>query len=403
MADYIEVVSDGEGVVVAGEQAAIERFLCQAGLLPQAIKFDLGKIGGALRKGSDVMEMLSGVVEQQALYLKLTPESAQRLKDAGGLMSTKTKGISHAMLGETGKKSLKWLQVEDGPASLILNPAVLSGIGGLMSQFAQQTEAQEFKALLVKIDEKLNDVRRAQRDDVLASLKSTAAAIEEASIIRQNGGDPETLWDKVSGVSEKILNVQDRAVLELLALAEKADARPSLRQLKASTHDLEGEVAVWLAVLARCFELQDEFGVLELEHVLSTAPGNLDGHRLGLQRAREARRGAVLGVTAKLTKQMDAAGCIANENIVLHALAARSVVDSLNSTAEAIDDFHTPFGITTSREAVSTTPWREAIRDGKQLKTAGKEVGKKGITVAGAVAGVAVVVVGVLKRADSSE
>ena len=32
-------------------------------------------------------------------------------------MKTKTKGISHAMLGETGKRSLKWLQVEDGPRS----------------------------------------------------------------------------------------------------------------------------------------------------------------------------------------------------------------------------------------------------------------------------------------------
>ena len=34
-------------------------------------------------------------------------------------MKTKTKGISHAMLGEPGKQSLKWLQVEDGPESCL--------------------------------------------------------------------------------------------------------------------------------------------------------------------------------------------------------------------------------------------------------------------------------------------
>lgn len=51
-----------------------------------------------------------------------------RLKDAGGLMKTKTEGISHAMLGETGKNSLKWLQVEDGPASILTNPAALSAL-----------------------------------------------------------------------------------------------------------------------------------------------------------------------------------------------------------------------------------------------------------------------------------
>ena len=53
--------------------------------------------------GADVATTASGIVEQSAMYLKLTPESAKRLKDAGGLMKTKTEGISHAMLGETGK------------------------------------------------------------------------------------------------------------------------------------------------------------------------------------------------------------------------------------------------------------------------------------------------------------
>jgi hypothetical protein len=128
-------------------------------------------------------------------------------------MKTKTKGVSHAMLGETGKDSLKWLQVEDGAGALLSNPAVLAGIGGLMSQFAQQAEARELKELLVRIDEKLDDVRRAQRDAVLARMRSSAGAIDEAMILRANGGDPKTTWDKVSGVSESILNVQDEALL----------------------------------------------------------------------------------------------------------------------------------------------------------------------------------------------
>jgi hypothetical protein len=55
------------------------------------------------------------------------------------------------MLGDPGKIG-KWLQVEDGPASLFMNRAVLSGVGGLMSQLAQQVEAQELKALHLRID-----------------------------------------------------------------------------------------------------------------------------------------------------------------------------------------------------------------------------------------------------------
>ena len=385
MADEIELVSDGVGVIVAGDRSTVERFLDQSGLLAQAQAFDLGKLSNVLNAGADLVKTVSGVVEQSVLYLKLTPESAKRLKDAGGLMKTKTNGISHAMLGETGKQSLKWLQVEDGPAALLTNPAVLSGVGGLMSQFAQQAEAQELKALLVRIDEKLDDVRRAQRDAVLARMKSAAAAIEEALTIREHGGDPKTLWDKVSGVSKTILNVQDEALLALGALADKVDGKSKTGALKKVMQVIESEVAIQLAVLARCFELQDQFRVVELDHVLDTAPENLEGHRLGVADARERRRASVLVSTTRLMAQMDAAGGIANENVLLHARAARSVIDSLNSTAASVDDFHAPLGIESTRDVLSATPWREAFNDPQQRKTAGKEVGQKALIGAGAV------------------
>jgi hypothetical protein len=249
----VELVSDGEGVVVAGDSSAVERFLDQAGLLEQPQQFDLSRLNTVLKAGADAFTTISGIVEQSGMYLKLTPESAKRLKDAGGLMKTKTKGISHVMLGETGKKSLKWLQVEDGPSSLLSNPAVLSGVGGLMSQFAQQSEAHELKALLLRIDETLDDVRRAQRDTVLAKMTSAAAAIGEAMTIRAQGGDPKTLWDKVSGVSETILNVQEEAVLALRALADKVEGKTKAGELKRAVQEIEREAAVQLAILARCY------------------------------------------------------------------------------------------------------------------------------------------------------
>ena len=45
----------------------------------------------------------------------------------------------------------------------------------------------------------------------------------------------------------------------------------------------------WLAVLARCFQLQNAIAVLELDRVMDAAPGELDGHRLGLKAVRQNR------------------------------------------------------------------------------------------------------------------
>lgn len=389
MSGEIELVSDGEGVVVAGAPSAVEGFLDHAGLLEQAQQFDLGRLSVVLKAGADAVTTVSGISEQSAMYLKLTPESAQRLKDAGGLMKTKTKGISHAMLGETGKRSLKWLQVEDGPGSLLTNPAVLSGIGGLMSQFAQQTEARELRALLVSIDEKLDDVRRAQRDAVLARMRSAAAAIDEAMTIRDQGGDPKTLWDKVSGVSETILNVQEEALLELRALADKVDGKSKTGELKRALKEIEREVAVQLAILARCFELQDEFRVVELDHVVAIAPERLEGHRLGVSAAREKRRADVVECTGQLMSRLDTAGVIANDNILLHARAARSVVDTVNATAAIVDNFQAPLGIESAHASLAVIPWGEALRDPQQRRAAAKEAGQKALVGAGTVVAVA--------------
>lgn len=379
VADEIELIGDDDGVVVLGDRSVVERFLERAGLLANAREFELGKLRKLATAGADVARTASEVAEQSALYLKLTPESAKRLKDAGGLMKTKTKGVSHAMLGETGKHSLKWLQVEDGPASLLTNPAVLSGLGGLMSQVAQQSEAQELRALLLTIDEKLDDVRRDQRNAVLARMKGAAAQIEEATTLRAHGGDPMTLWSKVSGASGTILNVQEEALLALGALADKVEGRRGTGELKKLATEIEKEVAVQLAVLARCFELHDQFRVIELDHVFATAPESLEGHREGLSVARAQRKDSVIHNTGRLMAQMDSAGGIAKENIILHARAARSVVGSLNAMAGLVDEFHAPLGIESTRESLQMTSWREAIRDPKQRRTAGKEVGQKAI------------------------
>lgn len=397
MVGEIELISDGDGLVVAGDRGAVERFLEGAGLSQHAREFGLDKLSAVLRAGADLAEVASGIAEQSALYLKLTPESAKRIKDAGGLMKTKTKGVSHAMLGDPGKIG-KWLQVEDGPASLLTNPAVLSGVGGLMSQLAQQAEAQELKALLLRIDAKLDDVRRGQRNAVLAKVGRAAEAIEEAITIHEHGGDPKTLWSKVDGESGTILEVQRAAILELRDLAEKVQGVNRPGQLKKTMRELEQEVGLQLAILARCFELQDLFRIIELDYVLATAPESLEGHRSGVVEARENRRARVLDTTSRLMDQLTAAGGIANENVLLHARAANSVFESLDAIATTVDDFHTPLNIDVERDPIRAVRWREALRDPQQLKRAGSETGQKAVVIGGGVAALVAVGKGKLPK-----
>jgi len=173
---------------------------------------------------------------------------------------------------------------------------------------------------------------------------------------------------------------------ENLSTISSGHPHSCLKTLKRATQEIERKVAIQLSILARCFELQDEFRVVELDHVLATVPENIEGHRLGVAEARQERRAGVLESTKRLMEQMDAAGGIANANILLHVRAARSVIDSLNSTAAIVDDFHAPLGIESSRDALSAPRWREALRDPQKLKKAGAEVGQKAAMIGGAAA-----------------
>lgn len=130
-------------------------------------------------------------------------------------------------------------------------------------------------------------------------------------------------------------------------------------------------------VLAHRVGLPGSFLDFELDHVLATAPENLAGHRRGVEVAREKRRASVLDVTGRLMTRLDSAGAIANENILRHARAARSIVGSLNDTAAIVEDFHVPLGIETNRSSVDAIPWREAVGDSAQRRVAGKEAGQK--------------------------
>lgn len=212
--------------------------------------------------------------------------------------------------------------------------------------------------------------------------------------LREHGGDPQTLWSKVSGEAATVGEVQEVTPRALAALAEKVDGKSRTGELKKATQEIERLVAVQLSILARCFELQDQFGIVELDHVLATAPENLDGHRLGLAEAHRQRREAILVRTSRLMEQMDAAGGTANANIRLHARTARSIIDSLNATSMTIDEFHEPLGIETARETLSITPSSEAVRNPHQLRKARTEVGQMAALAGGTVVVLAVGVAG---------
>ena len=376
MDNDIQLISDGDGLAVIGNPTDVERFLVSEGLSSK----DLGlqRLKSVAGTGAVVAQAGSGIAATSGRWVKLTPESAQIVKKYG-LMKSKTPGVSHAMVGKPG--SIKsWLQISTKPGSLLTNPAVLAGAAGIMAQFAMQQTMDEITDYLARIDEKLDDVLRAQKDAVLARMIGVGFVIEEAMTIREKRGRvDEVTWSKVQGVPATIAETQAYALRQLDALAEKMERKTKIGDLAATAKEAESTVREWLAVLARCFQLQDAIAVLELDRVLDASPEELDGHRLGLRVARQNRLEHISLSTERLVARMDAAAGMANAKVLLNPIESPAVVRSSNHVAAGVHDFHGRLGIESGRQSSEARRWVDAAAEARDKAL---ETGAKGVDAA---------------------
>ncbi|WP_406045522.1 hypothetical protein OG799_14230 [Micromonospora sp. NBC_00898] len=375
MDNEIQLISDGDGLAVIGHPAAVERFLVSEGLPSK----DLGlhRLGPALGKAAGVAQAGSEFAANSGRWMKLTEESA-RVATKFPLVKNSSSGNLHATLRAQNGQFVKNLQFVKGHGSVVTNPALLAGAAGLMAQLAMQQSMKEITDYLATIDEKVDDVLRAQKDAVLARMIGVGFVIEEAMTIREaRGRVDEVTWSKVQGSPATIAETQAYALRQLDALAEKLERKTAIGDLAKAAREAESKAQEWLAVLARCFQLQDAIAVLELDRVLDASPGELDGHRLGLKAARQNRLELICRCTERLMARMDAAAGTANTKVLFHPMDSPAVVQASNHVSIAVVDFHGRLGIEGARQSSEARRWMDAAMEArdKALETGADGVG----------------------------
>jgi hypothetical protein len=374
MDNEIQLISDGDGLAVIGDPAAVERFLVSEGLSSK----DLGlpRLGAVLSTGAAVAQAGSAIAANSGRWVKLTKESAQ-LVNKYGLRKSATTGLSTGVVKGHSSQIKAFVQFEIGPGSLLTNPALLACAGGIMAQVAMQQAMDEIIDYLATIDEKLDDVLRAQEDAVWADMIGVGLDIDEAMTIREHAGRVNAVtWSKVQATSATIARTEAYALRQLDALAEKMERKTKVGDLANMAKEAESKVQGWLVVLARCIQLQDAIAVLELDRVLDAAPDDLDGHRLGLKDSRQKRLDAISRSTGGLMARMDAAAGTANSKVLLHPTTSPAVVQSREHVAIAVADFHGRLGIESGRQSLEARRWVDAaseVRD-KVLETGAERV-----------------------------
>src|SRR3954447_403149 len=364
MNDEIQLISDGDGLAVIGSPTAVDLFLVLEGLASKNL--GLPRLGAVFGTGAKVAQAAPEIADLAGRWVELTKESKQ-LVEKHGLRKNPKSGLGTAVMkpGKGNGQLGGLVGLAKNPVSQQLsNPAVLSGAAGLMAQLAMQQTMDEITDYLAKIDEKLDDVLRAQEDAVLADMIGVGFDIDEAMTIREHGGRVnEVTWSKVQASSATIARTQSYALRQLDALAEKLERTTRIGDLAKAAKAAESKAQDWLAVLARCFQLQDAIAVLELDRVLEVAPDDLDGHRLGLRAVRQKRLDTIVQCTEQLMARMDVAVDTANAKVLLNPIQSPAVVRSREPVSLALADFHRRLAIEPAGQSLEARHWTAAATE----------------------------------------
>lgn len=379
----VSLISDGDGIAVLGHPTAVDRFLESAGV--ESRELNLARLQSSLGTGSGVAAAGAAIAENSGRWVQLTKESA-KLISKNKLMTNSASGLSMGVVQDRAGQIKGIVQfAKTGTTSVLGNPAVLSGVAGIMAQLAMQQAMDEMNDYLAKIDEKVDSVLRAQKDAVLADMIGVDLLLEEAMIIHERVGSvSQVTWSKVQSSSATLSRTQGYALRQLDAQLARLEKKVKVGELVDVLADVTPAIQEWLAVLARCVQLQDATAFLELDRVLGETPDELDRHRLGLKVARKNRLDLISRTSARMLERAHAVGRWANNKVLMHPRDSPIVVRDLMVIAGSVHDFHHALGIERDSEALESRRWLEAVTDaGDKLLETGAEglvAAKSGVT-----------------------
>lgn len=373
MNDEIQLISDGNGLAVIGDSTAVERFLVSQGLdrLPSR---DLGlqQLSKTVGRGAVAMQGASAVAAGSGRWVQITQESAAMI-DKFGLMQSNglSLGVVQDVAGDGKIKAI--VQFAQGPGSILGNPAILAGAAGVMAQIAIQKQMEQITEYLEEINEKVDDVLRAQTDAVLSDMIGAERIIEEAWTVREEVGRvSEINWSKVQATPATIASTQEYALRQLDTIADKLHRRSNAGDIAKAAKEAELKVRQWLAVLARCMQLQDATYILELDRMLDGSPEELEQHRLGLSKSRQKRRELIIGSTDRLLTEMGETVRRANDKVLFSPLSSPAAVRSSNQVSADVIEFRGLLGMQSDCQSAQAKPWGQAATEARDtaLKTA---------------------------------
>lgn len=336
----VTIIQDEQGITFLGDAGAIDLWLKDEGFNSKAFKAKAVQTVSMASKGA---QKASDAMVESGRWVKLTKESAELVAKYGtnGKKGNLFSGVARRKNGNI-VKHLQFTKADQ------LNPAMLTGISGVMAQMALEQAVSEITDYLKEIDAKLDDLLRDQKDQTVSKLAGISHMIDETMLIYQQVGSiSETTWSKVSGCPQDIATIQAYAIAKIKGLTEKVEREQDPKQVRPLTQQIRQEIHQWLGMLASAVKMQDQVSCIELARVCQGEPEQLEAHKKGIVLARNKRLEEIEQSLNALGEQLEAKANTVGGQVLLnpysspHAIAnIESITGDLNAFANTLQLRH---------------------------------------------------------------
>ena len=252
----VELIVRGSEAIVIGDEAAVQEFTDSLAV-PESKTAGIGRdlartFAQQLKSSGTLVQGISEISENSGRFVRLTKETLEGIKEFG-LVDTDVPGIKHVMLGTRGNIK-KWAQMEVGIGSKLLNPAMLSGIGGMMTQLAQQQSMAEITAYVKSIDHKLDAVIRKVDETKKSDLSGLLKTLREAILRYEREGivDPRFMNEIIS-FQNTVNVVESYAWDQIIGIVNDLPRQGGIKKVQAATDSAHHEISQWLGFLATVY------------------------------------------------------------------------------------------------------------------------------------------------------
>lgn len=336
----VTIIQDEQGITFLGDAGAIDLWLKDEGFNSKAFKAKAVQTVSMASKGA---QKASDAMVESGRWVKLTKESAELVAKYG--TNGKKGALQAGVVRQPNGRIIKHLKFTQ-PGQL--NPAMLTGISGVMVQMALEQAVSEITDYLKDIDAKLDDLLRDQKDQTVSKLAGISHMIDETMLIYQQVGSiSETTWSKVSSCPQDIATIQAYAIAKIKGLTEKVEREQDPKQIRPLTQQIRQEIHQWLGMLASAVKMQDQVSCIELARVCQGEPEQLEAHKKGIVLARNKRLEEIEQSLNALGEQLEAKANTVGGQVLLnpysspHAIAnIESITGDLNAFANTLQLRH---------------------------------------------------------------